>query len=150
MNKEMVAFIVIFLMLIGAGIYQGNADQITPNVAQAQADLSIGAAPVQVLEKGATWLLKLIGGAAFAGTAAAIFTELRKNYKLWQRNSQMKRWQPGPNAQWQPQQPKVQSLTRMDQLLLALAGRLPEANRITPKVVTTQPASHDEDIDLEF
>jgi len=149
MDKTILLFLMVFIMLIGAAMYQGNADQITPNVAQAQADLSIGAAPVQVLEKGATWLLKIIGGAAFAGTAAAIFTELRKNYKLWQRNSQMKRWQPGPNAQWQPQQPKVQSLTRMDQLLLALAGRLPE-NRSTPKVVTTRPTMPDDDIDLEF
>lgn len=150
MDKTMLFFIVVFVALIGAGIYQGNADQITPNVAQAQADLSIGAAPVQVLEKGASWLLKLIGGATFTGILAFVFTESRTAYKLWKRNSNMKRWQSGPNAQWQQSQPKELRLSPTDKLMLLLAGKLPENNRSNPMVSMNRPSAEDDGIELEF
>ena len=150
MDKGLIYFVLIFAMLIGASIYQGNTDQITPNVARAQADLAIGAAPVQVIEKGATWVLKLLAGATFTGMIAFAFTESKKIYKTWMRNSQMKRWQPGPNAQWQ-QQPKSPSLSRTDLLMLALAGKLPDQNRIkAPTWKESDFKRDDDEFHMEF
>jgi len=150
MDKGLIAFSLVFVLLIGASIYQGNADQITPNVAQAQADLSIGAAPVQVIEKGAAWILKLLVGATVTGVAAAAFTEFRKFYKTWQRSVQMKRWQSGPNANWQPQAPRTPSLSKADLFTLLLANKAPEGNRINTQLETIRGTSSDEDINLEF
>jgi hypothetical protein len=150
MNKEMIGFVLVFVLLIGAGIYQGNADQITPNVAQAQADMAIGAGPVQVLEKGASWVLKLIGGAMFTGILAFVYTESRKAYKLWKRNSTMKRWQSGPNANSQQQSPRTPTLSKADLFTMLLAGKLPENNRINPRVNMNRVATEDDDIELEF
>lgn len=150
MDKGLLFFIIVFVALIGAGVYMGNADQITPTIAQAQAEMSIGVAPVQVLEKGASWLLKLFGGALFTGIVAASFTELRKVYKLWKRNWTMRRWQSGPNAQWQQSAPRTPSLTRADLFTMLLAGKVPENNRINPRVSPNRVSDDDEAIDLEF
>ena len=150
MDKGMLFFIAVFVLLIGAGIYQGNADQITPNVAQAQADLAIGETPVQVIKAGAAWGVKLLLGAVFTGIAAASFTEIRKAYKLWKRNGTMKRWQAGPNAQWQPHAPRTPTLSKADLFTMLLAGKLPENNRINPRVNMNRVSTEDDDIELEF
>jgi hypothetical protein len=151
MDKGLIAFSLVFVLLIGAGIYQGSADQITPNVAQAQADLSIGAAPVQVIEKVGTWVLKLIGGAAFTGILAFVYTESRKAYKNWTRSVTMKRWQPGPNANWQQQAPRTPTLSKADLFTLLLAGKLPEGNRINPQLgAMRNTSSTEDDINVEF
>lgn len=146
----MLFFGMVFVMLIGASVYQGNEDQITPNIARAQADMAIGTAPVQVLEKGASWLLKLIGGATFTGILAFVFTESRKIYQLWKRNSMMKRWQGGPNGQWQTAQPKELRLTPMEKMMLLLAGRQPENTRINPMPGMSRPSTEEDGIELEF
>ncbi|MEP7137952.1 MAG: hypothetical protein ABI904_23740 [Chloroflexota bacterium] len=151
MDKGLIGFVLVFILLIGASVYMGNADQITPNVAQAQADLSIGAAPVQVLEKGAAWALKLLAGAAFTGIAVAAFGEFKKFYKNWTRNSQMKRWAPGPNANWQQQPTRNLGLTRNDLLLLALSGKV-EADSLRPqnRLGKMREPVGDDSLDLEI
>jgi len=144
MNKEMIGFIVVFVLLIGASVFQGNADTIAPTVAQAQADLAIGETPVQVIKASLALGLKLSLGAIFTGIAAACFTEIRKAYKVWKRNGTMKRWQSGPNAQWQ-QAPRTPTLSKADLFTMLLAGRLPENNRIKPQLGTNRGTSSDED-----
>lgn len=150
MDKGLLFFVLVFVALIAAGVYMGNADQITPTIAQAQAEMSIGVAPVQMIEQGASWIAKLFGGALFAGITAAVFTEIRKAYKLWKRNGTMRRWQSGPNAQWQQSAPRTPSLTRADLFTMLLAGKVPENNRINPRVSPNRVSDDDEAIDLEF
>jgi hypothetical protein len=150
MNKEMIGFLLVFVLLIGASVYMGNADMIAPTVAQAQAGLVIGETPVQVIKAGASWVVKLLLGAVFTGIAAAAFTEIRKAYKVWKRNGTMRRWQAGPNAQWQQQAPRTPSLTRADLFTMLLAGRLPENNRIKPQLGTMRTADEEEEFGLEF
>lgn len=150
MNKDMIGFMLVFVLLIGASVYQGNADTIAPTVVQAQADLAIGETPVQVIKAGAGWLIKLFGGAMFTGVAVAAFTEIRKAYKLWKRNGTMKRWQAGPNAQWKPQAPRTPTLSKADLFTMLLAGKLYENNRINPRVNMNRVSTEDDDIELEF
>lgn len=145
MDKGLMFFIVVFLALIGASVFQGNSETIAPTMAQAQADLAIGETPVQVITAGASWVVKLLLGAVFTGIAAACFTEIRKAYKVWKRNGTMKRWQAGPNAQWQQQPPRTPTLSKADLFTMLLAGRLPENNRIKPQLGMNRGTSSDED-----
>ncbi len=150
MNKGMVGYIVVFLLLIIGTTIWASYDSITPAVAQAQAEISVGAAPVQVMQKGASWILKLLAGATFTGIAAAAFSEVKKAYRAWQRNSEMKRWTSGPNAQWRQQQntTSMPRLKREDLMLLALMqGRVP-SQAMRPNSIQRDQA--DDDIPLEF
>ncbi|MFZ5856750.1 MAG: hypothetical protein ACOYZ6_07965 [Chloroflexota bacterium] len=123
--KGLVGFLVVFALLIVAGIAISNVDGITPLVAEAQAGISIGTNAMLTLEKGAAILLKLLIGATVAGVTAAVFTEVRKAYSLWKRNARTGRWQAGPNANWQTKPPTEPKLRREDLMLLALTGRYP-------------------------
>ncbi len=145
MDKGLLFFVLVFVALIAAGVYMGNADQITPTIAQAQAEMSLGAAPVQMIEQGASWIAKLFGGALFAGVAAAVFAEIRKAYKTWKRNGTMRRWQSGPNAQWAQQAPRTPTLSKADLFTMLLTDRLPQNNRIKPQLGTNRGTSSDED-----
>jgi hypothetical protein len=150
MDKGLIFFVLVFLLLIGASMYMGNADTIAPTVAQARADLVIGETPVQVIKAGAAWAVKLLLGAVFTGIAAAAFTEIRKAYKVWKRNGTMRRWQSGPNAQWQQSTPRTPTLSKADLFTMLLAGRLPENNRIKTQLGTMRTADEEEEIGLEF
>jgi hypothetical protein len=151
MDKGLFFYLMIFAALIGAGLYQANSDEITPAIVQAQAEMTIGVAPVQVIEKGASLLLKLLAGATFAGIAAAVFSEFKKFYKTWQRNATLKRWQGGPNAQWKGPEQSQPKLRREDLMLLALSGRMPvEGVRNNPRPGVKRLPVEDDDIDLEF
>src|SRR3990172_2538094 len=152
MNKGLLFYFLVFVGLIGAGLYQANSDEIMPTIVRAQADIAMGEGPVQVIEKGASLILKLLAGAMFAGIAAAVFSEGRKIYKTWMRNGQLKRWQGGPNAQWkQPTQAQQPKLRREDLMLLALSGRVPTENlRNNSRLgVKRTPVEDDDDIELE-
>jgi hypothetical protein len=85
-------------------------------------------------------------GAIGTGIGIALFGEARKSYRLWQRQSQAGRWQPGPNAQWR--QPAAPKLSKQDMLLLALSGRLPQGER--PAVTYQAPAQSDDDLFIEM
>jgi hypothetical protein len=147
----MLGFILMFVLLIAASLVFANTDQITPTIAEAQAGMSIGAGPVQVIEKGASLMLKLLAGATFAGIAAAVFSEARKFYKTWMRNSRTKRWQAGPNAQFKQTTPAGPKLTHNDLMLLALSGRIPPGQLQTnSRIGKIRAQSNDDDIDLEF
>lgn len=125
MDKGFIAYMLVFVLLIGAAVTFSSMDQITPTIAQAQAEHALGSTTYQSVEKGASLLLKLTLGAVVTGIAAAAFAEARKAYKMWQRNSRAKRWASGPNAQWRNQQQALPKLRREDLMLLALSGRIP-------------------------
>lgn len=151
MEKGLFVYLLIFLVLIGASLTFANTDQITPTVAEAQAEMAVGPTTVQTVEKGVSWLLKLTVGAVAAGIAAAVFTEVRKAYKAWKRDSTARRWQPGPNAKWQ-QQPQQPKLRREDLLLLALSGKYPieQLQTKTGRGSMRVASSEDDDFELEI
>jgi hypothetical protein len=148
-NISFIGFILIFLLLIAAALAFANTDQITPAVAQAEAEITVGANTVQVVQKSASFILKLFVGASAAGVAAAAFAEAHKAYKMWKRNSLKKRWVPGPNAQWK--QPQLPKLRREDLMLLALSGKLPADNlRPNPKRGSIRVQDGEQNTDLEM
>ncbi len=149
MDKGILGFLLLFVLLIAGSQVFGSFDQITPAVAEAQADLSLGTGTVQVVKKGASLVFSLLIGAIVTGVAAAAFSEARKFYKTWKRNGLTRRWQAGPNAQWQQNTPKTPSLKREDLLLLALAGKSP-ATATNSKRGAMRVEEQDDDIDLEF
>lgn len=151
MNKEFFGFILVFVLLSAAAVTFGNLDQITPNVAQAQAEMAVGEPAVQVISQGASMLVKWLLGAVVAGVAAAVFSEARKAYKTWQRNSRVRRWASGPNAQWKQPQSQLPKLRREDLMLLALSGRLPaDAVQAGPRRGTTRARDEEEEVELEM
>jgi len=151
MNKGMLGYLLIFGLLIAASLVFANTDQITPTIAQAQAEISMGPGTVQAVKKGASWIMTLLTGATFAGIAAAVFSEVRKVYKTWMRNSQTRRWQGGPNAQFKQSTPAQPKLRREDLMLLALSGRVPPGMmRTSPRLGKMRAHVEDDDIDLEF
>jgi citrate lyase gamma subunit len=151
-DKGFFVYMLVFALLIGAAVTFGNMDQITPTIAQAQAEMAIGTSTVQVAEKGASVLLKLLLGATITGVAAAAFGEARKAYKTWQRNSRRGRWTGGPNAQWRQQpQEALPKLRREDLMLLALTGKLP-ANQsgASPRRGANRAQDEEEKVELEM
>lgn len=152
MDKGLLSFLLVFVALIGASLAFANTDQITPAVAQAQAEIAVGPSAVQALEQSVSWVAKFMLAGFFAGIAAAVFAEARKAYKAWKRNSQARRWQAGPNAQWKQPTEAGSRLTRNDLLLLALSGRYPAdqlRTSLRPGVKRTA-SSDDNDIPMEF
>jgi hypothetical protein len=152
MDKGFITYMLIFLLLISAAVTLSSIDQITPTIAQAQAEMTIGTSTVQVVEKGMSLLLKLMLGAVVAGVAGAAYAEARKAYKTWQRNSMRRRWVSGPNAQWRGQKaPSMPKLTREDILLMALAGRTPaDGLRPSPRRGMSRVQDDEEEVELEM
>lgn len=152
MDKGFAGYMLAFVVLIFAAIIFSSVDQITPTIAQAQAEQAMGVNAYATVEKGASLLLKLLVGATVTGVAAAAFAEARKAYKTWQRSSQTKRWAGGPNAQWKGQKsPSVPKLTREDVMLLALSGRVPaDSLRNSPRRGMKRAQDEEEDIELEM
>lgn len=151
--RGFMVFIVVFLLIAGAGIGLANQNEIMPAVAQAEASASIGTETFLAMEKGAALLLKLLVGATAAGVAAAVFSETKKAYNAWKKSAQTGRWQGGPNARWQTTTPKAPSeprLTRQDLMLLALAGKYPAmggATKLNLRKMRSE-ASDDEQLDV--
>jgi hypothetical protein len=136
---------------MAAAVVFGNIDQITLNVAQAQAEMAVGTNTVQVIEKGAGWLVKLLIGGMVTGVAVAVYADVRKAIKTWQRNSRVRRWAAGPNAQWQPSQNQLPKLRREDLMLLALTGRMPSDNpRPSPTRGSMRVQDDEEEVNLEM
>lgn len=152
MDKGFTGYLLVFVLLIVAAVAFSSVDQITPTIAQANADLAVGANTVQAVEQGMSLLLKLSLGAVVTGIAAAAFAETRKAYKTWQRNSMRKRWQAGPNAHWKGQNaPQLPKLTREDVLLMALSGRrLDAGQRYSPRRGVNRARDEEEDVELEM
>ncbi|MDL1909728.1 hypothetical protein FBQ81_03390 [Chloroflexi bacterium CFX6] len=150
MDKGFVSYVLVFTLLMAAAVAFSNVDGITPAIAHAEADLAVGTTTVQAVEQGASWLLKLTVGAVVTGIAAAAFTEFRRAYKTWQRNSKRKRWQAGPNAQWK-QGEQLPKLRREDLLLLALSGRMPaEDVRNSPRRGMIRARDEEKEAELEM
>jgi uncharacterized membrane protein YdcZ (DUF606 family) len=151
-NNGLFVFLLVFLLIVLAGIGLANQNQIMPAVAQAEASASIGTETFLVMEKGVALLLKFLVGAIVAGVAAAAFGETKKAYNAWKKSAQTGRWQGGPNARWQTTAPKAPSeprLTRQDLMLLALSGKYPAASG-TPKLNLrkTRSEASDEELDV--
>lgn len=147
MDRGFVGFILVFLVLIFAAVTFSSTDQITPTVAEAQ----VGSGTMAVVSEGFSLLGKLLLGGAAAGVAGAVFTEARRAYKTWQRNSRTKRWMPGPNARWQGPQTQMPKLRREDLMLLALAGRNPpEAGRTRQRGGPMRVSDDEKDVELEM
>jgi len=147
-SSGFLAFVVVFILLIAAGVALASYDSITPTVAEAQAGLAIGTTTVVTLEKGAALALQLLIGAVVAGVATAMFAEARLAYRTWKRSARTGRWQGGPNAQWQNQRsPAEPRLTRQDLMFLALAGKYPP-NKLVNKSRSSQEIPDDDDLDV--
>jgi len=151
MDRGFAAYMLVFVLLIVAAVAFSSVDQITPTIAQAQAEMAIGTNTVQVVEQGMSLLLKLSLGAVVTGIAAAVFAEARKAYKTWQRNSMRKRWAGGPNAQWKGQPQALPKLRREDLMLLALSGRMPpDAVQPGSRRGMTRAQDAEEEVNLEM
>lgn len=120
--KGLIGFSLGIILVVVAGIYLSRQDPIGAEVTQANADLTVGSTVVNDLQLGITWILKWAFGATLAGVGAAIFVEVRKNYRRSFLEKNTRRWQPGPNARWQSQQPaqRSQNITNRDLLTMAL------------------------------
>lgn len=151
MDKGFFAYLLVFVLLIVAAVAFSSVDQITPAIAQAEAEHAMGATTYQTVEQGMSLLLKLSLGAVVTGIAAAAFAEFRKAYKTWQRNSRAKRWAGGPNAQWKGQPQALPKLRREDLMLLALSGRMPpDAAQPGSRRGTMRAQGEEDEVELEM
>lgn len=140
-NSGLVLFAILFVLLIALSVTLGSYDTITPAVTHGQMSLSIGEGWTTGIGTALDWIFKLAVGGIFTGFGVAAFNEARKAYKLWKRSAQAGRWQAGPNANFQRGQ-SAPKLNKQDMLLLALSGRLPQAER---PAISYQPAQQDDD-----
>jgi len=144
----LVLFGAVFITIIAVSFAVGNYDPISAAVAQGQTQIAAGPTVTTWLSAGMNWLLGVAIGGFCIGFGVAAFNEVRKAYRLWKRQTQAGRWQAGPNAQFQRSQSVGPKLSRQDMLLLALSGRLPQAERPT---ATFQPnQSDDDDLNIEI
>lgn len=151
MDKGFIVYLLAFVLLIGAAVAFSSLDQITPTIAQAEAEHALGATTYQAVEQGASLLVKLLIGGVVAGVAGAAFAEARKAYKTWQMNSRRKRWTSGPNAQWKGQSSSMPKLTREDVMLLALSGRTPaDMLKNSPRRGVIRARDEGEEAELEM
>ena len=150
MNKGMAGYVLVFMLLISAGIVLGNQDPITPAIMEARAETSTGPVIMSAINQGLSFGMKLLMGATIAGVLSFVWVEGGKWYrKLWSEQL-TRRWKPGPNAQFQQQQ-KMPRLTREDVLLMALAnrdGRVPRFNSTRVPRGNNQEADNEIDISL--
>lgn len=152
MDKHLIAFGLIFLLLIAASLTFANVDQISPAVTQAKAENALGPTAAEAISQGLTWIGKILLGGLFAGVMLTVYTEGRKAYRTWTRSQQARRWQAGPNAQWQSQSPGMPRLKREDLILMALASgqKIPLGPTSRTAPGAKRAADTDESIELEF
>lgn len=153
--KGFIGFAVGIILVVFAGIYLSSRDPIGEEVARASADMTVGNAVVNDLQQGFNVVMKWMFGATFAGIGAALFVEVRKNYRRWFLSQQTRRWQSGPNARWQQQQPaqRAPSLSRNDMLMMTLMSAQNKlqsfSTRFGPKRSARQDVAEEElNIDL--
>lgn len=146
-DGTLVIFVLLILAVIGIAILVGNSDPITSAVTQGQQRVTLGHDVTNWINSATGSIFKLMLGSAFAGFGAALFNELRKAYRLWKRNAQAGRWQPGPNANWQ-RTSSTPKLSKQDLLLLALSGRLPQGER--PSVHVSQEDQEENELNIRL
>ena len=155
MNKGMVGYSLVFVLLIVASLVYAGTDQITPNVAHSQGELTVGVTAFTTVEKVGMIIFKLVIGTVVSSALTVAVVEGWKRYKQWSRNENARRWNPGPNARWQQgTSTRTPSLKREDLMLLALMnGRMPAnsamQSRLSANRTTVQP-QNDQPIELEF
>lgn len=145
-SRGLIAFILVFAVLAGAAIWIGNTDTITPVVAEAKAEVMVGAFAAEAVKQSLSLLAKLILGGITAGIAAAVFAEARKAYSLWKRNATRGRWAPGPNANYQreTQAPKIR---KEDLMFMALLDKYPAGAGLAQRLRARRPVAQSDDGD---
>lgn len=153
--KGFIGFAVGIILVVCTGIYLSSRDPIGVEVARASADMTVGNAVVNDLQQGFNIVMTWMLGATFVGVGTALFVEVRKNYRRWFLSQQTRRWQSGPNARWQQQQPaqRAPNLSRNDMLMMTLMSAQNKlqnfSTRFGPKRSTRQDAAEEElNIDL--
>ena len=126
MDKGLIGFLLVFVLLIIAGVTLANSDPITPAVVEARAEVYAGPVTMSVIDQGMVFVLKWIGGATLAGLFGAAFVEGRKLYRMWMRDQRFRRvrfpQEQGPQAPMQ----RLPKLTREDLMLMLMSGRMPQ------------------------
>lgn len=141
LDGGLLLFTAVFALIIVASFAVGSYDQIAPVAARSQAEMAIGRDTVSGISVGMSWLFKLALGSFFTGIGIALVHELIKTYRLFKRQVRNKRWQGGPNANWQgsmQQQPRV---TKNDLMFYSLLN----GRRHTNLPLLTKPADEDDD-----
>lgn len=146
-ERGLIAFVLVFGLLAAVAIGLGNMNTITPVVAEAKAEVMVGSFAAETLKEGLSLVAKLTIGAVVTGIAAAVFTEARKAYGLWKRNTLTRRWAPGPNANFQQREPQSPKLRREDLMLLAMMDKYPAGAGLMGKLRARRPAAQSDDSD---
>ena len=159
MNREFPYIILALIVIVAAALFIGNSDPIGVVTGQAEANTVLSEVPA------GGWIAKQFLGALFKivlsgivlGIAGVLIAQARK----WLRDRQFKqkKWNSGPNAQWQQQTPKSSrqpKMTTEQMLQLAMLERLtpPTGGERTsvprqPFVISQQPQA-EEKLDLRF
>lgn len=154
MSKGMIGYVVVFVLLIAASLITANTEEITPTMAQAQGDLSVGVGTFTTIEKIGALLFKMALGTIITSVLTVAAVQGWKHYKQWERGERARRWNPGPNARWQQGNaaPRTSNLRREDLMLLALMnGRMPSNNVIQPRLkANREPVQDEQPIELDF
>ena len=150
MNKGFIGFVAALTLLVVMAVILGNVDPITPAIVEARSETSVGVVTMDVLNQGLAFITKLLMGATIAGVLSFVWFQGGKLYRRWWSEKLTRRWKPGPNAQFQRQEPKVSKLTREDIMLMMLGnqGRVPGLRQTRHVSQADQEADHEIDIHL--
>jgi len=148
MDKGFAGFIVFFLILALAGAALGHWDSIPAAVAGAEAGQKVGPLGALALDKALSVAVRFLLTAVFSGIALLVFTEGKKAYRLWKKDSMTRRWKQGPNANWKPPQQTGPRLTKNDLMFMSLLGQVPP--RLKQQKFTRQTNEQDDGNELDI
>jgi len=124
--KTLTPFVIVFAGLIALAMFLGSQDPITDAVVEARSQTSTGVVKMDVIRDAFALLFHITTGGIIAtalGWAVLNLGKLGKMYRHWWSGKLTRRWEPGPNANFQQQTPRAPKLTRDDLLIMALANR---------------------------
>lgn len=134
-GKVIIIFGLAILLLAAAAVWAGQSDPLTPVMAQAQTNLSVGTQASMTFDAifAIAWkgiVLLLLGGVVWF-----VFAYGPKLYRQWEKRNAVK-WKGGPNAYWGKQ--REPRLTRNDLMFYALANR----EGVRPEWIIPPPLPH--------
>ena len=124
--KSLMPYVFAFVFLIAAVWILGSRDPITDAVVEARSQTSTGVVKMDVISDAFALLFHITTGGIIAtalGWAVMNADKVGKMYRHWWSGKLTRRWEPGPNANFQQQTPRAPKLTRDDLLIMALANR---------------------------
>jgi len=148
MDKGFVGFMLVFLLLALSGIALGHWNSIPATVAAADVKGATGPWEALALNKVLSIIVRFLFTAVFSGIMLLVFTEGKKAYSLWKKDSMTRRWKPGPNANWKPPQQTGSRLTKNDLMFMSLLGQVPP--RLKQQQFTRQTNEQDDGNDLDI